>query len=735
MKLDLTHIRANLFAGFVVSLIALPLSLGLALASGAPPISGLLASIVGGTLMAVLGGSKVTITGPGNGLVVVTLTAITSLGGGDMFQGYLYTLAAIIVSGGLIFLLGLLRFGFLSDFFPSAAVQGMLAAIGIIIMSKQLHVMLGEVNPPAGTTIGYFLTLPGSLMNVINSETPALSYTIGFLSLFIMVLYAKVHNRYLHLIPAPMWIVIIGIGLSYFSAEHPMVLSPLNEEFLVSIPNDLLDSLAFPDFGMWQSMNFWMAVITFTLIASVESLLSIKAVDRIDPLRRRSNVNKDLRALGLSTIVSGFAGGLSVVTVIARSSVNVNQGARNRSSNFFHGLFLLAFVLVFTHAIQHIPLPALAAILVFTGYRLAEPAVFRKMLRVGWEQFGIFLTTMIVTIATDLITGIAAGILITLLIQLRELPRLKLFIRYTLRPNTLLYREGDQQYHLSVKAYSSFINFLGLKKQLDSLPPNANVIVDFSLAEFVDHSVMEQLDNYYKTFKSKGGDLEIIGLDDLGSHSDHPLATRRILGKGVRSRTELSRRQKGLRLFCRKLGWNFFPEEFSAETELFSHFQFFETKLIDKGRNRAHGKVGRINVHMADLDYHEGELIARESKHSTMVTLHCPVPLPHFVMDKEKLLDRVAYLAGFKDIYFAKHPDFSKNFKLKGHRTHDLFVFFDDELIDFFQSNKAFHVESDGRDLLIFEKERLSTLSEIKQLVSFASRLARLLNQKFVPEC
>lgn len=735
MKPDLKNIQPNIFSGFVVSLIALPLALGLALASGAPPISGIIASVVGGILTAVLGGSKVTITGPGNGLVVVTLTAITALGGGDMYQGYLYTLGAIVISGALVFAFGLLRFGFLSDFFPSAAVQGMLAAIGIIIMAKQLHVMLGEVNPEADTTVGYFVTLPASFSSIARGEIPALAYTIGLISLAIMLLYARVHNRYLHLIPAPMWIVLIGIGLVYFSSEYPHILTPLGPEYLVRIPDNMISSLAFPDFGMWMSSEFWMAVITLTLIASVESLLSIKAVDRIDPLRRRSNVNKDLRALGLATIVSGFAGGLNVVTVIARSSVNVNQGAKNQWSNFFHGFFLLVFVLLFTSALQHIPLPALAAILVFTGYRLAEPAVFRKMIKVGWEQLAIFMITMLVTVFTDLISGIAVGILVSLLFQLRQLPRLKLFLRYTVRPNSLLYREADQQFHLSVKGYSSFVNFLGLKKKLDTLPPQSNVIVDFSLAEFVDHSVMEQLDNYYKTFRSQGGDLEIIGLDDLGSYSRHPLATRQVLHKAEASRTDLSRRQKGLRLFCKKLGWKFHPREFYDETSMFTHFKFFETKLVDKGRNRVFGKVGDIEVHLADLDYHEGEFIARESNHSTMVALHCPEPLPHFVMNKENLLDRVAYLAGFNDIYFAKHPDFSKNFKVKGKKDHDLYLFFDDDVIEFFQSNKAFHVESDGRDLLIFEKERISTLSEIKQLVSFASRLATLLNQKLVSEC
>ena len=731
MKEHLQNIGKNIFPGFVVSLIALPLSLGLALASGVPPLAGIIAGVVGGIIVSTLGGSNVTVTGAGNGLVVVTLSAVMTLGAGDLQTGYLYTLAAVVCSGGLIFLFGLLRFGALSDFFPSPAVQGMLAAIGLIIMSKQLHVMIGEVSPEASSPVELFASLHESVGSLWNGQVPVLAYVIGIASLLIMFLYARIRNPVFHLVPAPMWVVLLSVGLVYFTQKNEQTLAPLPPEYLINIPDNVFNQLAFPDFSKLATGEFMVAVISLTFIASVESLLSIKAVDKLDPQRRRSNVNKDLRAIGVATVVSGLLGGINVVSVIARSSVNVNNGATNRLSNLFHGIFLAVFVLIFTAFLQHIPLPALAAILVYTGYKLAAPSVFRDMASVGWVQFVIFLVTMIATLFTGLITGIAVGIGVTLLFQLGAIKHISTLLRNIFRPNTLLYQESDHQYHLSVRAFSNFLNFLGIKKKLDSIPRDSTVIVDFSLSEFVDHSVMDQLHDYYQNFRMAGGNLEVVGLDDLSTSSSHPLAPRqsRALPRH-RKRSQITKRQQGIIRFADRLHWQTFPGEF-YEAEDFEDFKYFATRIIDKGRNLLRGKRGSVRIAMADLDYHEGEFIARESLHSTMICLHLPVRVAEFVMDKENLLDRVAYLAGFRDINFKSHTDFSQRFKLKGDDLLNIRRFFNDEVINFFESNKLYHVESNGHSLLIFEKERISTLSEIKQLVSFANRLANLLNEKY----
>ena len=465
-KTFLGQIPKNLFSGFVVSLIALPLGLGLALASGAPPISGVIAAIVGGIVVALLGGSNVTITGPGNGLVVVILAAITTLGNGDMYQGYLFTLAAIVLSGIIMILLGFLRLGSLGDFFPASAIQGMLAAIGIGIFAKQFHVMLGNLDAK-GSIVELLLQIPEGIYHFVQTDNTSIFYAglIGVLSLLIMTFYSKIRNRYFQLVPAPMWIVVISVGMYYYFEMFSPVHYPIEKELLIELPNDILSNFAFPDFGMLSELSFINAVISITLIASIESLLSIKAVDKLDPLKRRSNVNKDIRALGIATVISGFLGGLNVVTVIARSSVNVHNKGSNRSANFFHAGFLLLFVLLFASELRKIPLPALAAILVYTGYKLASPENLQKVFRIGSEQLIIFLVTLSVTITTSLITGILVGIIITLIIHIIINKNVMLFLKNVLKPNVLMFTE-DGKYYVSVKNFSSFLNYTKLKSKL-----------------------------------------------------------------------------------------------------------------------------------------------------------------------------------------------------------------------------------------------------------------------------
>ena len=314
----LKSLPKNIFSGFVVSLIALPLGLGLAMASEAPPIAGIIAAVIGGVVVSLLGGSYVTISGPGNGLVGVLLVAISTLG---LESAY----AAIICSGALLLILGFLRMGKLADFFPNSAIQGMLAAIGLIILGKQFHIMVAH-RIKREQTVDYLAEIPDAIVNLFQFKDQSLLFAAlaGILSLGIMVFYSKIRNKYLQLIPAPMWIVVLSISFSYY---YELVLgqaNPIAADYMISgIPsaNQIISQLPSIDFSKIGSLPFWLSVVSLTLIASIESLLSIKAVDKLDVDKRRSNVNRDLKALGLATIGSGFLGGLNVVTVIARSSV------------------------------------------------------------------------------------------------------------------------------------------------------------------------------------------------------------------------------------------------------------------------------------------------------------------------------------------------------------------------------------------------------------------------------
>ncbi len=730
-RLFLGDLPKNIFSGFVVSLIALPLGLGLAIASEAPPLAGIIAAVVGGIVVAVLGGSHLTIAGPGNGLVIVILSAIVGMGEGDLYQGYLYTLAAIMVSGLLMFIFGVFRLGALSEFFPSTALQGMLAAIGVGILAKQFHVMLGFTDIK-GNTINQLILIPGSVKNLLSNPSGEiiLAGSIGVLSLAFLFLYSRMRNPLLQLIPAPMWVVIVSIGVMYYYdlvLKTPDVLGP---KLMITLPENLMDALPRPDFGKLFSSDFIGYSLSITLVAVIESLLSIKAVDKLDPMKRRSNINKDLRALGIANGISGFFGGLNVVTVIARSSVNVNNGATNRSANFFHAAFLVVFILLFSQQIQKIPMPALAAILVYTGYRLATPENLFRIYKIGKEQAIIFLSTLVATLMTSLTTGILLGLLATLVVHIVLNKSGVLFSRNWLKPNVLMYLEEETgNYYVSVKNFCSFLNFFKLKAKLDEIPPSAHAIVDFSLCEFVDHTVMEGLNDYSRGFARKGGFFEIIGLDIHEAETEHPFAIRKSLPESSLFNFQLSltKRQKLLQKLSTILQWNYLPDPVSGYDDL-ERFLYFKSKWINYRYNNLESQ--NKESLLFDLSYSEGAFIAKEDLRSTFLKIKAPKQTPVFVLDKENFMTPIFQLSGLKDINFKKHPDFSKRFYLSGENPKSIRSFFTDDLIFFFESHPTYYLESNGKSILIRGKERLASIQEIKQILAFAEELLRLLENK-----
>lgn len=722
----------NIFSGFVVSLIALPLGIGLALASEFPPIAGIITAVVGGILVAVLGGSNVTITGPGNGLVGVVAAAIllyaekSGLEGSEAnYNAYLIVLAAIICSGLLMLILGFLRLGKLSDYFPSSAIQGMLAAIGLIILGKQFHIMMGNRISRSGN-LDYLLEIPQTIIKSFSYADSRLTFAMvaGVLSLAIMVFYPKIRNKYLQLVPAPMWIVLLAVGFSYYYELILQQPNPIHPDYMISgIPKtqEIIATIPTPDFSEIGSFSFWSVVLSLTLIASIESLLSIKAVDKLDPEKRRSNVNRDIKAIGFANMVSGFLGGLNVVTVIARSSVNVNNGATNRSANFFHASFLVVFIVLFSSQLTRIPLPALMAILVFTGYKLAHPKKIIDAFKIGKEQGFIFLTTLIVTISVGLIEGIIAGIIATGLVHLIINKSMMPFVRNFLKPNVLMYKESDtHNYYVSVKNFCTFLNFSKLKLKIEAIPETEEAIVDFSLCEFVDHTVMENMADYKDVFRKKGGHLDIIGLDLHDTDSSHPFALRRMLPVPNIIKNSLTRRQTSIEELAKDYALTYTSDKLK-NTLFLNDFLFFKIKTINHIYNQLYTEDKGLNIF--DIEFSEGEFIAKEVVRSTMLHINLEKIIPEFTLDREGFLEKVYAFAGFKDIPIQDHSDFSKRFYLLGEDEDAITNFFNNDITHFFESNPYYHVESNGKALLVFGKERLASIKEIKVLFDFGKRL------------
>lgn len=517
--------QKDLVSGFIVFLVALPLCLGISLASGAPPMAGLITAIIGGLFVSRINGSHVTINGPAAGLIVVILGAVESLSDGDPMAGYRSMLAAVVVSGTLLFIMGRLKAGRLGDFFPSSAVHGMLAAIGVIILSKQAHVALG-VKPEGKEPLELLAEIPHSIAHM-NPEVAV----IGLVSLLIMFLLPLFKNRWVKMVPAPMVVVLTGIALGhYFDLEHEhkyLFLDgheySIGPKFLVTLPENLADGLVFPDWSKALTLPFLTAVITITLVQGIESLLSAKAVDKLDPWKRESDLNKDLSAVGAGSALAGLIGGLPMIAEIVRSSANINNGGRTGWANFFHGAFLLVFIAAFPTLIHSIPLAALGAILMYTGYRLAAPGHFKHTLQIGPEQLSIFTTTLIVTLATDLIIGVFSGILLKILIHLTR----GASFRSLFKPNLhLRYDHLSDCFVLEVHDAAIFSNYLGLKKKLDSIPAQAHVRVDFDKATLVDHTVMEHVNSYKEKYERAGGHFEVTEMGHLVPRSQHPHAAR-----------------------------------------------------------------------------------------------------------------------------------------------------------------------------------------------------------------
>ncbi len=519
--------RNDLIAGFQIFLIALPLCLGIAMASNFPPMAGIIAAFVGGLVVSRINGSHITISGPAAGLIVVTLGAVETLGGGDPVAGYHRALAAIVVAGILQIVLAQLKAGRFVALAPASVVHGMLAAIGIIIIIKQFYVMI-DVTPE-----GELLENLAAIPHAFGEMNPEIA-VIGFVSLAIMILWEilRPRIRLLQIIPAPIVVVAVGLALGlYFDLEHPHKYSwhstfyKVGPQELLPVPQSFLDGFAFPDFSMVASGAFWIAVISICLVSSLETLLSAAAVDKLDPWQRQTDLNKDLRGLGIGTSISGAIGGLPMISEIVRSTANIQFGARTQWANFFHGLFMVVFVALFPTIIHEIPKAALAALLVFTGYKLASPKEFYKTWEIGREQLFLFVLTIVAVLATDLLIGVAIGIAAKILLHLFRGVNLKQLFSIAFQVE----QAGPDTWHVRIDGVAIFSNFLSLKSTLTELPRGKKIVIDLSNADFIDHTVMEFIHEFCEDYEKRGGHCEIHGLEAHEAVSSHPLAARKRL--------------------------------------------------------------------------------------------------------------------------------------------------------------------------------------------------------------
>lgn len=501
-------------SGFIVFLLALPLSLGIAKASEFPPIMGLITAIVGGMVVSLFAGSKLTIKGPAAGLIVIVAGAVNEFGGGE--TGWHLALGAMVVAGIVQILFGVFKLGKLMDFFPLSAVHGMLAAIGLIIIGKQIPVLL-DVNP-ALTKGKEPLELFASIPEFISNWDPRATL-IGGVSLAIMLGWPYIKNNLIKKIPAPLVVLAIAIP-----AELYMDFQTTEPKYALVHIGNLLDNIKInASFdGIAQTGIFIKFVIMFALVGSLESLLTVKAMDMLDPFKRKSNANKDLIATGIGNTFVAFLGGLPMISEVARSSANIANGAKTRWANFFHGFFILVFVLLAAHLIELIPNTALAAMLITVGIKLTHPREFMHTFEKGKEQLLIFIVTILFTLGVDLLVGIGAGILTEILVNLFNGKPLSAIVK---APTEVSFT--DDAYLVEISDAAVFTNFLGIKRKLEAIPGSFQVTIDLSKTRLVDHSVMENLEHFKQEYERSGGSVTIIGLDSHRALSAHKASARK----------------------------------------------------------------------------------------------------------------------------------------------------------------------------------------------------------------
>jgi carbonic anhydrase len=499
------HLKFDIVAGAVVFLVALPLCLGIAMASGAPLFSGILSGILGGIIIGSLSASPISVSGPAAGLVAIVLAAITSLGDFNTF------LLALMLAGILQLVIGSLRAGFIADYIPSSVIQGLLCAIGIVLIIKQL--------PLAFTS---FSTIAEFKMNLLDqAEDLSLStlhhsfhlnngaVILTLISLWILIFKHKIHIKFIRSIPAPALVVLIGIILNegfILTNSHLAQLTPQ----LVNIPKhsgffDFFSKIQTPSFHQWQNPLVYFYAVLIAAITSIETLLNLKACEKLDKKRRRSSKDRELFAQGVGNIVAGLLGGLPMTSVVVRSSVNIQVGARSKMATIFHSCFILLTVILVPHWLNKIPLSSLAAILIYTGYQLTKPAIFKRFYLQGKERFLPFIVTVIGIIIFNLLIGILLGVLVSLFFILKSGSAARLDIIKEIYPTGVTHR-------LLLPQQITFLNKASLIAELDAIPPHSQLIIDARYANYIDKEIIEQI----KEFKTEEAPQKDIALNLIG---------------------------------------------------------------------------------------------------------------------------------------------------------------------------------------------------------------------------
>jgi MFS superfamily sulfate permease-like transporter len=500
------NLKNDIPASIVVFFVALPLCLGIALASGAPLFSGLIAGIVGGILVGVLSGSQVGVSGPAAGLAAIVLTAIGSLGGFENF------LLAVVLGGVIQMVFGFLKAGIIGYYFPSSVIKGMLTGIGIIIILKQIPHFFGY-DSSQEVDFAFFQvdgdTTFSGILNAVNAisvgPTIIAIIALGILLLWSTVLSSK--GKIFTIIQGPL--VAVGVGILYFIFTQDSAVFGISNEQLVSVPipdsfDMFLGQFSTPNFSGITNPAIWVTAFTIALVASLETLLCVEATDKLDPQKRVTPTNKELVAQGAGNIVSGLIGGLPVTQVIVRSSANIQSGGKTKMAAIIHGFLLLISVVAIPTLLNKIPLSVLASILLIVGYKLAKPSLFKQMYRLGWKQFAPFTVTVVGIVFTDLLVGIALGLIVGVVVILIKSYQNSHFLHMEDKSN------GVVKVKMTLAEEVTFFNKGAILKELDALPKDSSLELDVTKTRYLDNDIIEILEDFQEKAQTRNISITLI---------------------------------------------------------------------------------------------------------------------------------------------------------------------------------------------------------------------------------
>ncbi len=501
----MSNFKYDLSASIVVFLVAVPLCLGIALASGAPLFSGIIAGIVGGIIVGIISGSQLGVSGPAAGLAVIVLAAIQDLGGFEIF------LLAVVFAGVIQLILGFAKAGIIGYYFPSSVIKGMLAGIGIIIFLKQIPHAFGYDADPEGDV---FFNQPdghntfSELYYMLDNLSPG-AIIISVLSLIILILWERPFMKKIRLfqvVQGPLVVVGLGILLNIVFSNMPSLALKAKQLVNIPVPETIADfpsQFTLPDFSQIFNPQVYVTAIIMAVVASLETLLCLEATDKLDPYKRVSPANLELKAQGVGNVVSGLIGGLPVTQVIVRSSTNIQSGGRSKLSAILHGVILLVCAASIPFVLNLIPLASLAAILFMVGYKLAKPSLFKQMFKLGWPQFIPFVVTILGIVFTDLLFGIVLGLVVAIFYILLN----------NFKKPYLFNKEGqneDKTLRISLAEHVTFINKAAIQQTLNKVPRNTSLVIDASRSITIDHDVVEIIEDFKQNAEYKNIDLKII---------------------------------------------------------------------------------------------------------------------------------------------------------------------------------------------------------------------------------